>query len=85
MALAGYAVELPFGLAGLVPAHRGALVLNASVQWNYTTVLNLIAIALLAVLAWRFLGTGGPAMLRMMAAPAGKGHEHARHMHHHEM
>ena len=45
-----------------------------SVTWNYTTVLNIIFLALAAVLLWRFLRTGGLPMLRMMNKPMG---EHA--------
>jgi uncharacterized membrane protein YraQ (UPF0718 family) len=63
---AGLLVELLFGVAGLVPAERAAKVVEASVTWNYTTVLNLVFLALAAVLVVRFLRTGGPAMLRMM-------------------
>lgn len=78
MAAAGYIVELLFGVAGLVPTHRSAQVLDAAVTWNYTTVLNILFLALSALLIWRFLGTGGPKMLRMMAAPpeAAPGHAH---------
>ncbi len=87
MAAAGYIVEVLFGLLGLVPQHRGAQVLEASVQWNYTTVLNLLFLTLSVVLVWRFLRTGGPTMLRMMAADPGHEaaqHGHAGHPHRHE-
>ena len=78
MAAAGYIVELLFGLLGLIPTQRSAQVLEAAVQWNYTTVLNILFLALSAVLIWRFLRTGGPKMLRMMSAPAsGVAHDHA--------
>ena len=80
MAGAGYIVELLFGAAGLVPRHRGAQVLQASVQWNYTTVLNILFLAVAAVLVWRFLRTGGPKMLRMMSADAP--HAQAGRSHH---
>jgi hypothetical protein len=45
--------------------------------WNWTTWLNLAFLAVAAVLGWRFMTTGGPAMLRAMDAPdahAGHGH-----------
>src|SRR5262245_18430510 len=71
MVFAGYVVEIVFGVLGLVPETRNAKVVEASVTWNYTTVLNLVFLALTAVLVVRFLRTGGPAMLRMMDAPAG--------------
>jgi hypothetical protein len=62
-------VELVFGAVGLVPQQRAAKVVEASVTWNYTTVLNLVFLAVAAVLVVRFLRTGGPAMLRMMGGP----------------
>ena len=68
MAGAGYVVELVFGALGLVPAQWSVQILQEGVSWNYTTVLNIAALALSAVLVWRFLQTGGPDMLRMMAA-----------------
>ena len=78
MALAGYVVELAFGAAGLVPTVRAALVADLGFSWNYTTWLNLPFLGLAALLVWRFLRTGGPAMLRQMAhAPA------SAHAHHH--
>ncbi len=66
MVAAGLVVELLFGGLGLVPDERTAKVVEASVTWNYTTILNLIFLALAAVLVVRFARTGGPAMLRMM-------------------
>ena len=70
MAGASLAVEFVFGALGLVPAARTAAIVHAQISWNYTTVLNLIFLALAAVLVWRFLRTGGPAMLRQMNRPA---------------
>jgi uncharacterized protein len=69
MVVAGYLVELGFGALGLVPDERAAKVVEAQVTWNYTTALNLVFLALAAVLTVRFLRTGGPAMLRMMGGP----------------
>lgn len=66
MALAGYAVEIVFGLLHLVPATRHAIVLEASVTWNYTTVLNIVFLVLAAGLLYRFVRTGGIKMLKMM-------------------
>jgi uncharacterized membrane protein YraQ (UPF0718 family) len=63
---AAYVVEIVFGALGLVPTQRNALVVEASVTLNYTTVLNVIFLALAAVLVWRFRRTGGPEMLAMM-------------------
>jgi uncharacterized membrane protein YraQ (UPF0718 family) len=66
MALAGYAVEFLFGALGIIPQNRSIIVLSSGVHWNYTTVLNIIFLALAAILLIRFIRTGGPAMLRMM-------------------
>ncbi len=66
MVAAGLVVELLFGALGLVPDERTARVVEASVTWNYTTALDLVFLALAAVLVTRFARTGGPAMLRMM-------------------
>jgi uncharacterized membrane protein YraQ (UPF0718 family) len=64
--VAGYVVELLFGLTGLIPEQRNARVDMAHISWNYTTYLNIAFLLAAAVLIVRFLRTGGPAMLRMM-------------------
>jgi uncharacterized protein len=69
MAGAAYIVELIFGIAGLVPQHRSAQIVEAQIAWNYTTWLNIVFLGLAALLVWRFLKTGGPEMLRMMNKP----------------
>jgi hypothetical protein len=69
MVAAGLVVELLFGGLGLIPEERAAKVVEASISWNYTTILNLLFLALAAVLVLRFLRTGGPAMLKMMGGP----------------
>jgi uncharacterized protein len=66
MVVAGLAVELLFGALGLIPDERNARVVEASIQLNYTTVLNVIFLVLAAMLVWRFLRTGGPEMLKEM-------------------
>ncbi len=83
MAAAGYLVEGLFALARITPTDHAARVVHASFQWNYTTILNLIFLALAALLVLRFLRTGGPAMLKMMSQPAGAGHDHGHHDHQH--
>jgi hypothetical protein len=69
MVTAGLVVELLFEAVGLVPDERSATVVEASVTWNYTTILNLVFLTLAAVLVVRFLRTGGPAMLKLMGGP----------------
>jgi uncharacterized membrane protein YraQ (UPF0718 family) len=78
MASAGLIVDLIFEALGLVPAHRNARVVEASIELNYTTVLNVIFLILAAVLVWRFMKTGGPVMLKMMGESA----DHSDHMGH---
>jgi hypothetical protein len=81
MVLASYATEFLFGAAGLVPTARHAKVIEASVQWNYTTVLNIVFLVLAGALVYRFFRTDGVPMLRMMGG--GPDDEHHGD-HHHE-
>lgn len=83
MAAAGYVVELLFGALGIIPQNRNVAAITEGMQWNYTTVLNLIFLIIAAILVIRFLRTGGPAMLRMMKMPANSMEHHD--MHNHEM
>jgi uncharacterized protein len=79
MVVAGIVVEVLFGALGLIPDERDAKVVEASVMWNYTTFLNIAFLVLSAVLVVRFLKTGGPEMLQMMAQPpeeGSSGHHH---------
>jgi uncharacterized protein len=80
MAVAALIVDLIFGGFALIPSERKARVVEASITWNYTTWLNLAFLVLAGLLVWRFLKTGGLAMLRMMNRPADHGHAH-RHAH----
>jgi uncharacterized membrane protein YraQ (UPF0718 family) len=75
MAGASYVVELLFGALGLVPGSREVQILQESVSWNYTTVLNIAALALSAVLVWRFLQTGRTARASGHGRPIGCRHE----------
>jgi len=79
MASAGLVIGLAFQALGLAPTSRDVTIFTAHVEWNYTAILNLLSLAGMAALAWRFLRTGGPQMLRMMEAPASASHAH--HMH----
>jgi len=67
MVLAGYTVELTFSALGVAPAHRAIFVMESRPEWNVTTALDILFLALMAVLGWRFLTTGGPGMLRAMS------------------
>jgi uncharacterized membrane protein YraQ (UPF0718 family) len=66
MALAALAIEFLFAAAGLIPAERHARIAEAGIRFNYTTVLNIIFLAVAAMLVIRFFKTGGREMLRMM-------------------
>ena len=66
MAVAAFLVELLFAALGLIPQQRNALVVEASVNWDYTTWLNIGFLVLAAYLIWRFVRTGGVPMLKMM-------------------
>jgi hypothetical protein len=56
------------------PTPTSALMIEASIQWNYTTALNIICLVLAAVLCYRFTRTGGIAMLKMMGGQPDAGH-----------
>lgn len=87
MAGAALIVEFVFGASHLIPEQRKAQFVEASLRWNYTTVLNIVFLLFALVMAWRFLRTGGPAMLRMMSSPSHvdmkhSAGEHSGHSHH---
>lgn len=66
MAGAALIVEFLFGALGLIPQHRSAQVVEMSIGFNYTTVLNIIFLAIAAFLIARFMRTGGPRMMAHM-------------------
>jgi hypothetical protein len=49
---------------------RHAKIVETAIQWNYTTILNIIFLLLAAMLLVRFFRTGGVKMLKMMNQPA---------------
>jgi len=75
MVAAGYIVEITFSLLGLVPTERHAKVGETPIQWNYTTVLNMVALLVAAGLGYRFVRTGGVPMLQMMGGEPAGAHE----------
>jgi uncharacterized membrane protein YraQ (UPF0718 family) len=91
MVAGGYLVEIIFNLFNLVPAHSQAKIVETGITWNYTTILNIFALLLTAVLLLRFYRTGGREMLAMMGGGPDDmaGHDHGSHDHsghksHHE-
>jgi uncharacterized membrane protein YraQ (UPF0718 family) len=81
MVVAAFAVELSFGALGLIPRAGLATAVAAGIPLNYTTVLNVVFLILAAVLVRRSLRGGGPAVLRMMAQPAGAPSAHSERLH----
>ena len=82
MVIAGYVIEFLFGALGLIPAERAAKVAEQGIQWNYTTILNIIFLLLAAALVVRFFRSGGRAMLKMMSgSPDAEHNGHAQHGH----
>src|SRR3989454_5669418 len=77
MVAAGLTVEVVFQGLGLVPHERHAKVVQASVTFNYTSVLNIIFLGVAAALIWRYFRHGGGIrMLKMMNRPMGHGAAH---------
>jgi uncharacterized membrane protein YraQ (UPF0718 family)/YHS domain-containing protein len=52
MSLAGLITELLFKTAGLVPTTRPKVIAPEHFAWNYTTILNLIFLAVFAAIYW---------------------------------
>jgi hypothetical protein len=65
-------MQRPSRLAGVLTSLL--LVAHAAISFNYTTVLNIIFLAIRALLVRRFLKTGGPHMIRMMDHPMAAKH-----------
>jgi len=83
MVIAGYIVEFLFGGLGLIPTARNAKVGDTGVQWNYTTVLNIVFLLLAAALLVRFFRSGGGPMLKMMGGSPESADGGADHHGHH--
>jgi uncharacterized membrane protein YraQ (UPF0718 family) len=66
MFVAALVVEFVFDAFGLIPSHRSAQGVEMSISFNYTTVLNIIFLAVAALLLIRFFRTGGPKMMAHM-------------------
>ncbi|MDQ6696040.1 MAG: permease [Actinomycetota bacterium] len=54
MSVAGLAVEGLFALFGAIPSNRSAEIVMTRFQWNYTTYLNLMFLAVFGVLYWLY-------------------------------
>jgi hypothetical protein len=76
MAAAGYVVELLFAALGIIPQNRNVVAITEGIRWNYTTILNILFLALAVILVIRFIRTSGVAMLKMMNSSE---HDMAQH------
>jgi hypothetical protein len=81
MVAAGLVVGLAFSSVGLTPSSRHAKVESASSAFTLgvTSYLDIAALAVSAILVWRFFRSGGGPMLKMMDEPMGEGHDHCHH------
>ena len=84
MAAAALGVEWIFLALHLMPHAQGmSMAMNMDFRWDHTTVLNIVFLALAAVLLLRFFRSGGADMLRHMNEPmpegGGPGMHHAAH------
>ncbi|MGZ8177623.1 permease [Williamsia sp. SKLECPSW1] len=79
MVIAGYIIELLFTPTGLTPSRNSAHLPDAGITWNYTTWLNIVFLIIAAILVWRFIRTGGRAMMSMMGGAPDSSHATADH------
>jgi uncharacterized membrane protein YraQ (UPF0718 family) len=79
MGVSALVIEFVFRALGLVPHRHGTSVMEESIRFNYTAVLNIIFLAVAAILVYRFFKTGGPEMLGMMSMADSK--KNTRHQH----
>jgi uncharacterized protein len=70
MVAAGLGVGALFSALGWVPSERNVTAFTTAVSWDPTTYLNIVMLAVIALLALRFLRTGGIGMLRVMQMPS---------------
>src|SRR3981081_1441282 len=82
MALGGLLIGLLFKLLGIVPAHHAVIALQTGPTLNYTSVLNVIFLLVMALLGWRFLRTGVLARSRSMEGASGSAADDAASQHH---
>jgi uncharacterized protein len=70
MAGAALVVEWIFLALHLTPeAHSMSMAMEMDLRWDHTAMLNIVFLAIAAVLLWRFFRSGGAGMLRHMNEP----------------
>lgn len=60
MSAAALALEFIFGALHLISQQLYVQIMEESIRWNYTTILNTVFLVLAAVLVIRFLRTEAP-------------------------
>ena len=66
MVISGYLIELLFHLFKIIPRRHQLAIYHLAINWNYTTILNIIFLLLAAWLVYIFIKNGSLPMLRMM-------------------
>jgi uncharacterized membrane protein YraQ (UPF0718 family) len=77
MVIAGLAIGGLFSILHLTPSNRAITVFQTTISWNSDTFLDIAFLIVIALLAVRFLRTGGIEMLRMMGQKPGAMEAHA--------
>jgi uncharacterized protein len=77
MVLAGLAIGGLFSILHLTPTSRVITVFQTTISWNSDTFLDIAFLVVIALLAARFLRTGGIEMVRMMGQKPGATDAHA--------
>ena len=77
MVLAGLAIGGLFTVLHLTPTNRAITIFQTTIAWNSDTFLDIAFLIVIALLAIRFLRTGGIEMLRMMEQKPGAAHAHS--------
>jgi uncharacterized protein len=79
MVSAGLIVEALFGSLGVLPHGHAVPMSEMAISLNYTSVLNLLFLALGTVMTLRCYRTGGGEMMKMMEMPPSEGGAHCCH------
>jgi uncharacterized protein len=66
MVVAGLAVGAVFDAVGIAPTSRQVAAFGMGIELDFNTILDILALLLIAALGYRFVRTGGLAMLREM-------------------
>ncbi len=79
--VSGFSVSLLFQALGWAPTHTTVAVLQSHIRWGATSLLDLLFVVLIAIMGWRFVHTGGIAMVRAMNQVTPEGAHGGHHAH----